>query len=376
MGNHRAEHVGTHRPDSAQGTAYVGRRVANRATETASTTPATPYVGKRMARPVVEDTLQSSPVVDQANLEAEVTGWTAGRTLFAADVREHTGALPFALTDAFTGSLPRIEPLPGTDFSADTTANLPVVPAGGKRRAAKRAASRGPLFKGVPSLPVLVGVAALAISAAGAVTSGDASLSQAASGQLRPASAMSGTSAVAAVGVVRDTAVSRSGSRADAESTAKEREASLAKLGQQAAGHAEVLKANQWKLPVDPADYRITATFGQYGLWARAHTGLDFAAPTGSPIFAVANGTITSTGYDGAYGNKTVLTLDDGTEIWFCHQSAVDVSVGATVHAGELIGRVGSTGNTTGPHLHLEVRPGGGDPVNPYTALTEQGLNP
>ena len=68
--------------------------------------------------------------------------------------------------------------------------------------------------------------------------------------------------------------------------------------------------------------YRLTAEFGDYGLWANYHTGLDFAAPSGTPIVAIANGVITSVGYDGAYGNKTVLTLDDGTELWYCHQTS------------------------------------------------------
>ncbi len=61
------------------------------------------------------------------------------------------------------------------------------------------------------------------------------------------------------------------------------------------------------------------------GLWSSNHTGLDFAAPSGTPIVAVANGMITETGYAGAYGNKTVETLEDGTEIWYCHQSAIGV---------------------------------------------------
>jgi len=120
--------------------------------------------------------------------------------------------------------------------------------------------------------------------------------------------------------------------------------------------------------------YRLTGEFGDVsGLWSTVHTGLDFATAEGSPIYAVQNGVL-STGYDGAYGNKTVLRLDDGTELWFCHQSAFDVSVGQSVSAGEVIGYVGSTGNVTGPHLHLEVRPGGGDPVDPYAALAALGV--
>jgi murein DD-endopeptidase MepM/ murein hydrolase activator NlpD len=122
--------------------------------------------------------------------------------------------------------------------------------------------------------------------------------------------------------------------------------------------------------------YHLTAEYGDYGLWAHYHTGLDFAAPSGTPIRAVANGVITSVGYDGAYGNKTVLTLDDGTEIWFCHQTSYLVSEGEEVRAGDVIGTVGSTGNVTGPHLHLEVRPGAGDPVDPYEAMLVHGLTP
>ena len=85
---------------------------------------------------------------------------------------------------------------------------------------------------------------------------------------------------------------------------------------------------------------------------------------------------ITSASYDGAYGNKTVQTLDDGTELWYCHQTSYTVSSGETVRAGELIGYIGSTGHVTGPHLHLEVRPGGGDPVDPYSALVVHGITP
>lgn len=131
----------------------------------------------------------------------------------------------------------------------------------------------------------------------------------------------------------------------------------------------------QWVLPV--AGYTLTATFGETSpYWETIHTGLDFAAASGTPIVAVTSGTITSAGYDGAYGNKTEMTLDDGTEIWYCHQTTIEVSAGETVTPGETIGTVGATGNVTGPHLHLEVRPGGGDPVDPYTALQEHGVTP
>ena len=105
-----------------------------------------------------------------------------------------------------------------------------------------------------------------------------------------------------------------------------ERAAKLEEMRKAAEKQAAKIKENKWVLPL--ASYGITATFGQYGLWASYHTGLDFNGNSGDPIMAVANGTVTSTGYDGAYGNKTVVTLDDGTEIWFCHQTAIYVSVG------------------------------------------------
>ena len=151
----------------------------------------------------------------------------------------------------------------------------------------------------------------------------------------------------------------------------------LAKLAASAEKAAKQLSRNAWQIPITRGDYRLTARFGQCSsLWAHCHTGLDMAAPEGTPIRSVANGVVTGTGDAGAYGNRTVIRLDDGTEIWYCHQSSIGVSPGQTVGAGQLIGLVGSTGNTTGPHLHLEVRPGGGDAVDPEAALEAHGVTP
>jgi murein DD-endopeptidase MepM/ murein hydrolase activator NlpD len=131
----------------------------------------------------------------------------------------------------------------------------------------------------------------------------------------------------------------------------------------------------QYELPV--LGYHLTARFGQVsGLWSHTHTGLDFAAPDGTPIRAVAAGVVVSTGYDGAYGNKTVIRLPDSTVLWYCHQSEIAVHPGQHVAVGEHVGDVGSTGNTTGPHLHLEVHPHGGTPVDPDSWLVEHHLHP
>ncbi|MGY5107000.1 M23 family metallopeptidase, partial [Streptomyces sp. 900105245] len=135
--------------------------------------------------------------------------------------------------------------------------------------------------------------------------------------------------------------------------------------------------AASFKLPV--ASYTLSGTFGQPGsMWSSGyHTGLDFAASTGTPIRAIHSGTVTEAGWAGAYGYRTVLTLDDGTELWFCHQSSLNVSAGQKVSTGDVIGRVGATGNVTGPHLHLEVHPGGQSTgVDPASWLRDKGLTP
>ena len=230
------------------------------------------------------------------------------------------------------------------------------------------------------------------IAATGAVTVNDSSQELAAADSAKmftPVSALTGTSAATSSLELddRSQAVSRDSQRAaledasDAdlqaavEAQAAQRNAALAELAASAEKYAGEIAANAWHLPI--ATYHLTAGFGESsGLWASTHTGLDFAADTGTPVVAVANGTIRSADYAGSYGNRIVLALEDGTEIWYCHLSAFNVSVGESVTGGEQLGLVGATGNVTGPHLHLEVRPGAGDPVDPYAALMAHGLEP
>jgi murein DD-endopeptidase MepM/ murein hydrolase activator NlpD len=175
--------------------------------------------------------------------------------------------------------------------------------------------------------------------------------------------------------------VSRSFDRAtldrQAKAQAEQTQAAQADLAKRVGKSADELRANLWVVPV--TGYRLTARFGQRsGLWSTVHTGLDFAGPSGSTIVSVAAGTVVSADYEGAYGNRTVIQLDDGsgTEIWYCHQSRFGVKPGDKVGPGDVIGFTGSTGNVTGPHLHLEVHPGGGAAVDPYTALVEHGVTP
>jgi len=144
------------------------------------------------------------------------------------------------------------------------------------------------------------------------------------------------------------------------------------KAAAEAAARAE-RESKRWVVPV--SDYRITAGFGSSGrMWSSSHTGLDFAASSGTQVKALSKGVVTFTGWDGAYGNKIEIRHWDGTVTWYGHMSRFSVRQGAEVMPGDTIGRVGSTGNSTGSHLHLEVRPGDGPPVNPRTWLNDQGV--
>ena len=132
-------------------------------------------------------------------------------------------------------------------------------------------------------------------------------------------------------------------------------------------------KPPPWVLPVK--GYHLTGRFGaSSGLWSSTHTGLDFAAPEGAEIRSIAPGVVTQTASDGAFGNKTVVRLDDGTVLWYCHQSEFGAKKGQRLAPGDLVGYVGSTGNVTGPHLHLEVHPDH-KAVDPEPWLAEHALH-
>jgi murein DD-endopeptidase MepM/ murein hydrolase activator NlpD len=113
---------------------------------------------------------------------------------------------------------------------------------------------------------------------------------------------------------------------------------------------------------VSPAPgHGMTTRFGAHGSrWSTGrHTGVDFPAPTGSPVVAAASGRVVSTGYDGAYGNRVVIEHSNGLTTTYNHLSSITTHVGAEVTAGDRIGQVGATGNAFGSHLHFEVTRGG-----------------
>ena len=122
---------------------------------------------------------------------------------------------------------------------------------------------------------------------------------------------------------------------------------------------------NNIKLSVLPVTGRITSRYGERSSLRRStHTGLDIACTTGTDIKVVSNGTVTFSGKKGSYGNLIIVDHGNGVETWYGHCSKLYEKVGNTVNAGDIIAAVGSTGNSTGPHLHFEIRING-ECVNP-----------
>ena len=133
------------------------------------------------------------------------------------------------------------------------------------------------------------------------------------------------------------------------------------------------------------ASYRISARFGQVGIWSRYHTGFDFSAGIGTAIRAPSAGTVTNAGIgpaSGWAGNYVAIRYPDGTQTLMAHMSTVSVRVGQTVSPCQVVGAVGMTGRSFGPHLHFEVYPAGITPgdiyraVSPVAWLNARGLNP
>lgn len=105
---------------------------------------------------------------------------------------------------------------------------------------------------------------------------------------------------------------------------------------------------------INPVDGYISSYYGWRS--GRMHTGIDVAGPSGTPMYAAAGGTVITAGYAGSYGNLVVISHGNGIQTYYAHCSAIYVSAGQTVSQGQCIAARGSTGNSTGPHLHFEVR--------------------
>ena len=126
---------------------------------------------------------------------------------------------------------------------------------------------------------------------------------------------------------------------------------------------------NGIKIATLPTSGMISSRYGSASsIRSSSHTGLDIASAVGTPIKVVANGTVTYAAYSGSYGYLVKVDHGNGVETWYAHTNKMYVKVGQEVKAGDVIATVGNTGNSTGPHLHLEVRING-QHVNPQKYL-------
>ncbi|MFE5090503.1 M23 family metallopeptidase [Streptomyces sp. NPDC056638] len=170
-----------------------------------------------------------------------------------------------------------------------------------------------------------------------------------------------------------------------AESVAKQaaaqgKAAKVAEAERAAVKKAAVKKAAAWETPV--RHYVLSASFGNDGArWAHKHSGQDFAVPIGTEVKAAHSGTVVKAGPNGggdgpAYGNAVVISHGNGVYSQYAHLSRIDVHIGQTVKTGEKIALSGNTGNSSGPHVHFEIRttPNYGSAINPVSFLHKEGV--
>lgn len=230
------------------------------------------------------------------------------------------------------------------------------------------------------------GNSALSVSPAGAV--GKSVLAQADALQKAIDAEKAAAKKAAAEKAAKEAAAKKKAAElAAAKKKAAEEAAAKKKAAQEAAAKAAAAakkaaeaKALSWETPV--ASYHIGAAFGLAGnLWSHNHSGQDFVVPSGTQVRAVHGGVVVKAGGNGAgdgpaYGNAIVIKHADNTYSQYAHLSQVKVWVGQTVTTGQLIGLSGNTGNTTGPHLHFEIRktPNYGSAVEPRAFLRAHGV--
>lgn len=144
-----------------------------------------------------------------------------------------------------------------------------------------------------------------------------------------------------------------------------------------ATGGGSVPVSGDWAPPMPAGSYRLTSPFGMrfhpiHHEW-RLHGGQDFGAPMGAQLYSSCTGKVVSTQYSGGGGNVTRLDCGGGIALEYKHQSAFGVTAGAAVRAGAPIGRLGNTGDSTGPHLHFVVEVGG-KPIDPVPFFAAKGI--
>lgn len=137
----------------------------------------------------------------------------------------------------------------------------------------------------------------------------------------------------------------------------------------------KALAGRKWTAPV--GRYTLSSRFDQAGgMWSSRHTGLDFAVDEGRPVGSVGYGAVYGIGCDGAFGNSVTVRHDNGYYTFYAHLSEVRAKPGERVFPGQPLGLAGTTGNSTGPHLHFEVRvtPQFGSGIDPEPWLRGKGV--
>ncbi|MFJ8862002.1 peptidoglycan DD-metalloendopeptidase family protein [Streptomyces sp. NPDC102451] len=164
---------------------------------------------------------------------------------------------------------------------------------------------------------------------------------------------------------------------APAEKTAAPVKEAAAPAEETADSGASESNTSGWTTPVENPN--VTTQYRASGAsWSSGyHTGSDFQAASGTSVRSIGEGTVVSAGWSGSYGNEVVIQHSDGMYSQYAHLSSLEVSAGQTVTGGQQIGLSGTTGNSTGPHLHFEVRtgPSYGSDVDPIAYLRSHGVS-
>lgn len=134
---------------------------------------------------------------------------------------------------------------------------------------------------------------------------------------------------------------------------------------------AEDESSSGWVKPLDNAVF--TSPYGHR--WGRLHAGQDYAADVGTPLKSMGTGEVIGAGPMAGYGKYIDIRYTDGTVSRYGHIDSFSASVGQEVSPGDVVAKSGNTGQSTGPHLHLEIRPGGGEPIDPAGWLAERGID-
>lgn len=164
---------------------------------------------------------------------------------------------------------------------------------------------------------------------------------------------------------------------AEAKQKAEEKAKAEREAAERAAREEERKRLGIYVAPVE-GSYISTQWHAGGGMWSSgSHTGIDFHAGLGTSVHAVGAGTVVEAGWGGAYGNNVVIKHLDGTYTQYGHLGSLDVSVGETVTPGQQIGLSGSSGNSSGPHLHFEARTGAqyGTDIDPVAYLRQHGVD-